>query len=140
RAGQPNSAASSSSLESFINIMDNLGKQKANPQSATTPVVADSSGKPLGDLSAFRKIAEDMSRLVNAGDLKGAKSRAGDLESAWDNAQPKLRPMNQDKWTAMDNAIDDVLKQIRSSKPNAATSSSSLDSLIGLINNLDNQK
>ncbi len=140
RAGQPNAGASGASLESFINIMNNLGKQEANPQIATTPVVANSSGKPLGDLSAYRKIAEDMARLVKAGDMKSAKSRAGDLESAWDNAQAKLRPMNQEKWTVMDNAIDDVLKQIRSSQPNAAVSSSSLDSLIGVINNLDNQK
>ncbi len=81
-----------------------------------------------------------MSRLVKAGDLASAKSRAGDLESAWDNAQPKLRPMNQEKWTVMDNAIDDVLKKIRSGQPSAAASSSSLDSLIGVINNLDNQK
>ncbi|MGI8467147.1 MAG: hypothetical protein ACR2N3_01710 [Pyrinomonadaceae bacterium] len=61
--------------------MDNLGKQDAKPQTtATPPVAANSSGKPLGDLSAYRKIAEDMSRLVKAGNLTSAKSRAGDLE------------------------------------------------------------
>lgn len=139
RAVQPNAGASGASLESFINIMDNLGKQDAKLQTTATHVAATSSGKPLGDLSIYRKIAEDMSRLVKAGDLTGAKSRAGDLESAWDTAQPKLRPMNQEKWTAMDNAIDDVLKQIRSGKTNAA-GNPALDSLIGLINNLDPQK
>jgi uncharacterized membrane-anchored protein len=140
RASQPNAGAIGASLESFINIMDNLGKQDAKPQTAATPVAANSSGKPLGDLSAYRKIAEDMSRRVKAGDLAGAKSRAGDLESAWDNDQAKLRPMNPEKWTAMDTAIDDVLKKIRTNQPNAVASSSALDSLIGVINNLDNQK
>ena len=138
RSTQPNGAASSAALESFINVIDTLGNQKSPVQTQTPGSV--SSTKPLGDLSAFRKIAEDMLRLVRAGDLSGAKSRASDLETAWDNAQARLRPMNPEKWTLMDNAIDDVLKKVRSTQPNGAESSASLESLIALINSLDNQK
>jgi hypothetical protein len=71
--------------------------------------------------------------------MSGAKSRANDLETAWDNAQARLRPMNQEKWTLMDNAIDDVLRKVRSGKQNGAESSSSLESLIAMINTLDSQ-
>jgi hypothetical protein len=91
-------------------------------------------------LSAFRKIAEDMLRLVRAGDMSGAKSRAGDLESTWDNAQARLHPMSPEKWTLMDNAIDDVLRKVHSVKPNGAESSASLEALLAVINTLDNQK
>jgi hypothetical protein len=138
RSGQQNGAEISDSLESFINVMDNLGNQAAQPRTETPGPV--SSTKPLGDLSAFRKIAEDMLRLVRAGDMSGAKSRAGDLESAWDNAQARLRPMSPEKWTLMDNAIDDVLKKVRSVRPNDAECSASLEALIAVINTLDNQK
>jgi uncharacterized membrane-anchored protein len=138
RSSQPNGATSSASLDSFTKVMDNLGNQTSQPiNQAQIPA---SSTKPLGDLSAFRKITEDMLRLVRANDLSGAKSRASDLESAWDNAQPSLRPMNSEKWTLMDNAIDDVLKKARSAQPNSAASSASLESLITVINSLDNQK
>jgi hypothetical protein len=138
RSTQPNNAESSASLEKFITVMETLGTQKSGPQNQAPDSV--SSTKPIGDLSAFRKIAEDMLRLVRAGDMSGAKSRAGDLETAWDNAQARLRPMNPEKWTLMDNAIDDVLRKVRSVKQNGAESSASLESLIAVINTLDSQK
>jgi hypothetical protein len=81
-----------------------------------------------------------MLRLVRARDMSGAKSRAGDLETAWDDAQARLRPMNPEKWTLMDNAVDDVLKKVRSTQQNGAESSASLESLIEVIKTLDNQK
>ena len=140
RAGQPNPSVIKASLQSFISVMDNLGKQAATPQNQTSPTGTKSSNQPLGDLSAYRKIAEDMRRMVGAGDFSGAKTRARDLESEWDNAQTKLRPVNPDKWTEMDNAIDDVLRKVRSVQQNGAETSASLESLIAVINTLDNQK
>jgi hypothetical protein len=86
-----------------------LRTQAAAPVSPTAP---------LRDLTAFVKIAEDMLSLVRAGDLSGAKSRANDLVTAWDNAQARLRPMNAEKWTLMDSAIDDVLTKVRSTQQN----------------------
>jgi flagellar biosynthesis chaperone FliJ len=139
RAGQPNPAVIKASLQSFISVMENLGKQAATPRTQASPTVAKSSNQPLGDLSAYRKIAEDMRRMVDAGDFSGAKTRAGDLESEWDNAQTKLRPINPEKWTMLDNAIDDVLKKVRSAQPNRAASSASLESLIAVINNMAKQ-
>ncbi len=137
RARQPNPEVIKASLQSFISVMDNLGRQVSKSQTQASPAVTSSSNQPLGDLSAYRKIAEDMRRMVGAGDFSGAKTRAGDLESAWDNAQTKLRPMNPEKWTLLDNAIDDVLKKVRSAQPNGAATKASLESLIAVIDKLD---
>ena len=104
---------------------------------AQASVTAD---RPLGDLSSFRNIAQDMLSLVHAGDLGGAKTRAGDLETAWDKAQATMQPMNPEKWTQLDNAIDAVLKSSRASPPNAAQSSAALESLLGVIDSLDKKK
>ena len=60
------------------------------------------------------------------------------LETTWDNAQARLRPMNPEKWPVMDNAIDDVLKKVRSPQQNGAESSVSLKALIAVIESLDN--
>ncbi|MBV9241867.1 MAG: hypothetical protein JO314_07660 [Acidobacteria bacterium] len=89
---------------------------------------------PLGDVSNFRKIAADMLAKIRAGDLAGAKTRADDLETAWDNSQAVLQPMNPGKWTEMDTAIDSVLKNVRASDPTA--SAASLQALIDVIDNL----
>jgi len=47
--------------------------------------------------------------------------------------------MNREKWTLMDNAIDDVLKKIRAQQKNAAAIGASLEKLISVINALDSQ-
>ena len=137
RSGRQNAAETGASLESFVKVMDTLGEASQPPSQIPTSIP---SAKSLGDLSAFKTIAADMLRLVRSGDMAGAKARASDLETAWDKAEPTLQPMNPAKWTLVDNAIDDVLKKVRSPKPNNAECTASLESLIAAINTLDTQK
>jgi uncharacterized membrane-anchored protein len=106
-----------------------LQKQAAASSSPTAP---------LGDVSPFRKIATDMLALVKSGDMAGAKTRAGDLETAWDDGQARMRPMNADKWTVMDGAIDDVLTKVRAGKPGSECAAS-LEALVRVIDNLGAQ-
>ena len=86
-------------------------------EQAQASVTAD---RPLGDLSAFRTITADISNRAQSGDMTGARAKADDLETAWDNAQGYMQSMNPDKWTLMDGKIDDVLKKVRASSPNAS--------------------
>ncbi|MES2223485.1 MAG: hypothetical protein V4469_00970 [Patescibacteria group bacterium] len=88
---------------------------------------------PLGDLSTFKKITEDTRAFVAAGDLSGAKTRVSDLEYEWDNAEAKLRPMNQAKWTEIDNAIDKMLRQVRAVNPDSKGCEDALDALLTLL-------
>jgi hypothetical protein len=119
--------------------MGTLGEEGVKP-AAQAAAQSSSADKSLGDLSTFKVIAVDILRLVKAGDLPGARSRAGDLESAWDKDEPRLKPMNREKWTVVDDAIDDVLRKTRAPNPSAARSTASLKVLIAKIDKVDAQK
>ncbi len=95
-------------------------------------VIADkkTSTSPLGDLTPFIKIAEDSRKLVKADDFLNAKRRIKDLETAWDDAQDKLRPMSPKDWTSADLAIDHVLSKMRSSKPDTDACIKALNAFI----------
>ena len=101
---------------------------------ASASVSAD---RPLGDLASFRRLAQTMLGLVRSGDMAGATSSAGDLESAWDHAQATMQAMNQSKWTLMDGAIDKVLTCVRSSRASATECGAFVESLVGVIDSLD---
>jgi len=99
-----------------------------NGSTSPTPHVS-----PLGDLSGFRTITQDTLDFVLAGKFSEAKTRVSDLEHDWDIAQSKLKPMNKAKWTEMDDAIDQVLRQVRAVNPNADACKSALEKLLAII-------
>ena len=89
------------------------------------------------DLSSFRSIAEDTLAIVNMGNLKRAKSRIKDLETAWDRAEPKLRPRRPEQWRKIDKAIDAALQQLRADSPQAAAAKEALQSLLAELDQLN---
>lgn len=91
------------------------------------------SGSPLGDLSTFRTITQDTLDRLTAGDQAGATSRVDDLEYEWDNAQSVLKARDGAAWTAVDDKIDTVLRQLRATSPQAATEKSALNDLLGVL-------
>jgi hypothetical protein len=138
RAVHQDPEACKASLESSLAILNgsqneaNTSVTSASPDKDSSSIVTPAS--PLGDLSSFHKIEEDTLSLVNAGNLSGAKSRVDDLESAWDNAEAKLKPMNQAKWTDIDDSIDKVLSQLRAKHQDAKACKASLESALAALN------
>ena len=91
---------------------------------------ASGTTSPLGDMTAFVTITKDTLNLLNAGKQSDATTRITDLESAWDNAEATLKRRNESAWHGVDDKIDTVLRELRSTSPNPPTEKSALQALL----------
>lgn len=118
-AGQPHQTASAS-------------EEEANTPAAVTTLSPGQATAhfPATDINTFRTIAEDTLARMQSGDQAGAKARVKDLETAWDERQSTLQPMDGTTWTALDGQIDSVLKALRAAAPDPATENQTLTTLL----------
>jgi uncharacterized membrane-anchored protein len=101
---------------------------RSAPRVATAPGAP--SGPTLGDLTEFRVITQDTLDLVNGGSQAAATTRVTDLETAWDNAEARLKPRDPAAWTVIDDKIDTVLRKLRARTPNPDEEKSALSDLL----------
>lgn len=98
---------------------------------SNTAVAAESG---LGDLSNFKTIVADVQALAEKGDIPAAAKRITDYETAWDQAETAIRPLNQAQWGNIDSANDAAFSAIRKSKPDAAAVKDALATLMATLN------
>jgi uncharacterized membrane-anchored protein len=119
-AGQPHSTAAASENESGGS---SVTAALAPGQSATAKF-------PATEVIKFRTITRDTLTKVQAGDQAGAKARITDLETAWDDGQKALEPLDETGWTVLDGQIDDALTAVRAGQPDPATEQQALTMLL----------
>lgn len=119
-AGQPHAAPASASEEEG-------GSTATSVKMAPGQAIAKF---PPSDVTEFRTITQDTLTKLQAGDQSGATTRIKDLETAWDDDQSSLQPMDPTAWTVLDNQIDDVLNALRAKTPDRTAETQSLNALL----------
>ncbi|MCC3868903.1 hypothetical protein [Terrisporobacter mayombei] len=67
-----------------------------------------------GQLTDFINTETDILNSVDSKDFTIAKTKANDLESAWDNSAAQLKKIDKTTWNKIDGTIDEVLSTVRS--------------------------
>ncbi|MET8907562.1 hypothetical protein [Micromonospora sp. NPDC004551] len=91
----------------------------------------------LGNLGKFAVIVTDVKAKVAQNDLAGGKSRAKDLEVAWDDAEAGLKPRDSARWHQLDDQIDAVLTALRAPSPVRGDCASAVDTLLATLSQFD---
>ncbi len=118
---QPHSTAAASENESGDS--SSATATLAPGQSATAKF-------PPAEVTKFHTITQDTLTKVQAGDQQGAKARITDLETAWDDDQNTLEPLDQTAWTLLDGQIDQILTAVRAGQPDPAAEQQALTTLL----------
>lgn len=87
----------------------------------------------LGNMAPFETIIGDVQTLHAKGDLAAAQTRITDFETAWDQAQNSLRPINKGYWGNIDDAADAALGAMRAGTPDAASVTKTLADLMATL-------
>ena len=88
---------------------------------------------PSADLATFHTLAQDTLGLVTDGDQVAASTRITDLETAWDDARPRLEPLDEAAWTFLDSEMDDALSTVRADPADAVGAQVALEALIASL-------
>jgi hypothetical protein len=89
----------------------------------------------LGDLSSLKAIIADVQAIAARGDLTAAAKRITDYESAWDEGEAAVRPLNPAYWGNTDQASDAALKALRESSLSTDKVRKTLAALMAVLNN-----
>jgi uncharacterized membrane-anchored protein len=108
----------------------------AESESAGGPVAVLAPGQsatahfPSERVADYRSIVQDTLVKARSGDQAGAAVRIADLETAWDNDQSTLQPLDETGWAVLDGDIDEALSALRADHPDPATETRILTQLL----------
>jgi uncharacterized membrane-anchored protein len=106
------------------------GEEDTSAAPVTTTPGQATANFPQAEVAKFRTIVQDTLAKVQVGDQTGATGRIKDLETAWDDDQATLQPIDETNWRVLDGQIDSVLKALRASTPDTGTEKHTLTALL----------
>ncbi|MFE3029820.1 COG4705 family protein [Nocardia tengchongensis] len=111
------------------------GDDEGSGTSVTTAAMPGQAAShfPPTEIAKFHTIASDTLALVQAGKQSEAKTRIKDLETAWDQDESTLKPLDGSGWKVLDGQIDDVLHAIRASHPDSTAEAQRLTALLATL-------
>lgn len=112
---------------------DNEEETGASPATGTLAAGEAPSRFPPAEITKFRTISQDTLSRVQAGDQAAATTGIKDLETAWDDDEATLRPMDETAWQVLDAQIDSVLHAVRASQPDPSTETQTLTALLNAL-------
>ncbi|WP_442790842.1 COG4705 family protein [Nocardia sp. NBC_01327] len=106
------------------------GDEESAPATTSLAPQQTTTHFPASEITKFRTITQDTLTKVQAGQQNDAKTRIKDLETAWDQDQDTLQPMDKAAWDVLDSQIDHALKAVRANTPDPVTESQTLTTLL----------
>lgn len=110
-----------------------LEREDEAGQALTAPTVAPgqlTTHFPPDHIAKFRAIVQATLVEVQDRDQNGAKATITELETAWDNDEADLRPMDKTAWGVLDHQIDITLHTVRAHTPDTAKETAALNTLL----------
>ncbi len=99
------------------------------------PSSAQAESASMGDMAPFITIVSDVQTIAATGDFTAAELRITDFETAWDDAESTMRPLNTNAWGTVDDAADAALSALRSGTPTADKVTETLTALMATLEN-----
>src|SRR5881275_2277798 len=85
------------------------------------------------NMTPYRKLAADTLTAFKANDMPTAKSKARELEVAWDTREKALQKKSPDLWGQIDKAMDAFIKPMQDKAPNPAKVQTAYDTFIAKL-------
>ena len=85
-------------------------------------------------MTRYRDLAGETLAAFKSGDKSAAKTKARDLEKAWDGEQKALKSKSPAVWTSVDDAMDAFIKPLmKGGSPDAAAVQAAYDAFIAQL-------
>ena len=108
--------------------------------SAQEPKPATDQSKPAvgaaavdDNMTPYRKLAAETLTAFKANDMATAKSKARELEAAWDTREKALQKKSPDLWGQIDKAMDAFIKPVQGKSPDPGKVQTAYDTFIAKL-------